>query len=78
MSVINQMRTVHDDKHKNYFDRLQLTMQKNRTKINSAPTVKCYNEKGNIKLFILLQIPSFIHFGEFKYKLIISNFLYSQ
>ena len=48
MSVINQMRTIHDDKNKNHFDILQLTMQKNRTKINSAPTVKCYNEKGNV------------------------------
>lgn len=40
MSVINQLRAVHDEKHKNYFDRLQLKIQKNRTNVNSSPTVK--------------------------------------
>ena len=46
MSVINQLRAVHDENHKNYFDRLQLKMQKNRTNVNSSPTVKKMFEKG--------------------------------
>lgn len=44
-----ELRTLHDDKHKNYFDRLRLEMQTRRTKINSAPTVKKYEEKGDIR-----------------------------
>lgn len=43
-----QLRTVHDDKRMNHYDRLQLHMQKERTRINSAPTVKKYEDKGNI------------------------------
>lgn len=43
-----QLRVLHDEKHKNYFDRLRLSMQKERTKINSAPVVKKYEAKGNI------------------------------
>ena len=46
MSVINSLRAVHDENHKNHFDRMRLKMQKERTKINSQPTVKRYDEKG--------------------------------
>ena len=41
-------RTLHDDKHKNYFDNLQHEMQQRRTKITSKPTVPKYTERGNI------------------------------
>ena len=43
-----QLRTIHDEKHKNYFDKLRLSMQKERTKINSAPVIKKYEVRGNI------------------------------
>ena len=43
-----QLRVLHDEKHKNHFDRLRLSMQKERTKMNSAPVVRKYEEKGNI------------------------------
>ena len=43
-----QARTIHDDKHKNYFDNLQRQMQMQRTAVNSGPTLKRYTEKGNI------------------------------
>ena len=48
-TTYEQLRAVHDSKHKNYFNHLQLHMQKNRTKINSAPIVKKYEDKGNIQ-----------------------------
>mgnify|MGYP006894178069 FL=1 len=48
-TTYEQLRAVHDSKHKNYFNHLQLHMQKNRTKINSAPIVKKYDDKGNIQ-----------------------------
>ena len=48
MSNYNQLRTLHDEKHQNHFDRQRLKQQKERTKINSQPTVKKYEEKGNI------------------------------
>ena len=48
MSVINSLRAVHDENHKNHFDRMKLKMQKERTKINSAPTVRKQTEKGNV------------------------------
>ena len=44
-----QKRTLHDDKRMNHYDRLQLKMQKERTRINSAPIVKKYEDKGNIQ-----------------------------
>lgn len=44
-----QKRTIHDDKRMNHYDRLQLKMQKERTRINSAPTVKKYEDKGSIQ-----------------------------
>ena len=44
-----QKRALHDDSRRNYYDRLQLKMQKERTRINSAPTVKKYEDKGNIQ-----------------------------
>lgn len=44
-----QKRTIHDDKRMNHYDRLQLKMQKERTRINSAPTIKKYEDKGNIR-----------------------------
>ena len=43
-----ERRTLHDDKHKNHFDHLQLHMQRERTRINSGPTVKIINGKGSI------------------------------
>ena len=43
-----RLRTIHDDKHTNYYDRLRLKAQKERTIVNSAPTVKKYEEKGSI------------------------------
>lgn len=48
MSNYNQLRTLHDENHQNHFDRQRLKQQKERTKINSQPTVKKYEEKGNI------------------------------
>ena len=47
-TCFEQLRALHDDKHKNHFDRLRLRMQKDRTKINSAPAVKKYEDKGDI------------------------------
>ena len=47
-NCFRQLRVLHDEKHKNYFDRLRLSMKKERTKINSAPTVKKCESKGNI------------------------------
>ena len=41
-------RTIHDDKHKNYFDNLQHRMQQRRTAINSRPVLTKYSERGNI------------------------------
>lgn len=46
MSLINQLRAVHDEKHKKHFDRQMLTMQKETTKINSEITVRKKTEKG--------------------------------
>lgn len=43
-----QLRTLHDDKHMNYYDRLRLKAQKERTIINSAPTIKKMEERGCI------------------------------
>ena len=43
-----QARTLHDEKHKNYFDHLQQRMQQRRTAINSRPTLTKYTKKGNI------------------------------
>ena len=43
-----RLRTIHDDKHMNYYDRLRLKAQKERTIVNSAPTVKKYEAKGSI------------------------------
>lgn len=47
-NTYEQRRTIRDDKHKNHFDHLQQYMQRERTRINSAPAVKKYYEKGNI------------------------------
>lgn len=44
-----QRRAIRDDKRMNHYDRLQLKMQKERTKINSAPTIKKYEDKGDIR-----------------------------
>ncbi len=44
-----QKRTLHDENRRNHYDRLQLKMQKERTRINSGPTVKKYEDKGNIQ-----------------------------
>lgn len=44
-----QKRTLRDENRMNHYDRLQLKMQKERTRINSAPTVKKYEDKGNIQ-----------------------------
>ena len=44
----NQARVIHDDKHKNYFDRLQHEMQRRRTAINSRPTLTKYDKRGDI------------------------------
>ena len=44
-----QKRTLHDNNRMNHYDRLQLKMQKERTRINSGPTVKKYEDKGNIQ-----------------------------
>ena len=44
-----EARTVHDEKHKNYYDRLQQEMQRKRTAtINSQPTVTKYTQRGDI------------------------------
>lgn len=43
-----QLRTVHDENRNNHYDRLQRKMQKERTKINSAPTITKYEDRGNI------------------------------
>ena len=40
---------VHDNKRMNYYDHLQYNAQKERTKINSAPTIKKYATKGDIR-----------------------------
>ena len=44
-----QKRAMHDDKRMNYYDHLQYNAQKERTKINSAPTIKKYATKGDIR-----------------------------
>ena len=44
-----QKRAVHDNKRMNYYDHLQYNAQKERTKINSAPTIKKYTTKGDIR-----------------------------
>lgn len=44
-----ELRTLHDENHKNHFDRLRLDMQRKRTAINSAPIVRKYEEKGDIR-----------------------------
>ena len=49
MSKYTELRTIHDEKHQNHFDRLRLDMQRRRTSINSAPIVKKYEEKGDIR-----------------------------
>lgn len=43
-----QRRTIRDDKRMNFYDRLQLEMQKERTRINSAPIIKKRDLKGTI------------------------------
>ena len=44
-----QARTIHDEKHKNYFDKLQQEMQRKRTAaINSLPTIPKYTQRGDI------------------------------
>ena len=50
MSVINHLRAVHYENHKNYFDRMRMKMQTEKTKINSAPKVRKQTEK---RLYIL-------------------------
>ena len=49
MSNYEQLRTIDDEKHQNHFNRLRPDMQKRRTSINSAPIVKKYEEKGDIR-----------------------------
>lgn len=44
-----ELRTLHDSDHQNHFDRLRKQMQRSRTRLNSAPIVKKYTTKGNIK-----------------------------
>ena len=47
--TFEQARAIHDDKHKNYYDRLQQDMQRRRTaRINSQPTVTKYTQRGDI------------------------------
>lgn len=41
-------RAIHDDKHKNYYDYLQQNAQRERTRLNSAPTIRKYSDRGNI------------------------------
>lgn len=41
-------RTLRDDHRMNYYDRLQLNMQRERTRINSAPIIKKRDLKGSI------------------------------
>ena len=51
MNTMNyeQARTIHDDKHKNYYDKLQQEMQRKRTAtISSMPTVQKYTKRGDI------------------------------
>ena len=51
MNTMNyeQARTIHDDKHKNYYDKLQQDMQRKRTaNISSIPTVPKYTKRGDI------------------------------
>ena len=48
-SFADSYKFVRDDKRMNHYDRLQLKMQKERTRINSAPTVKKYEDKGSIQ-----------------------------
>ena len=43
-----QARTLHDDKHENYFDKLHQHMQEKRLAITTKPTLTKYNERGNI------------------------------
>ena len=43
-----QKRTLRDSNKMNYYDRLRLQMQKERTRINSSPIIKKYNLKGSI------------------------------
>lgn len=43
-----QKRTLQDSKKMNYYDRLRLQMQKERTRINSSPIIRKYNFKGSI------------------------------
>ncbi len=47
-NCFERRRTLHDSKHQNYFDRQRLKQQKERTRKNSAPTVKKFEEKGCI------------------------------
>ena len=44
-----QKRAVRDDKRMNYYDRLHNKMQRERTRIISAPTIKKYDSKGDIQ-----------------------------
>ena len=43
-----QKRTLRDSNKMNYYDRLRLQKQKERTRINSSPIIKKYNLKGSI------------------------------
>ena len=43
-----QKRTLQDSNKMNYYERLRLQMQKERTRINSSPIIKKYNLKGSI------------------------------
>ena len=43
-----QRRTLRDSNKMNYYERLRLQMQKERTRINSSPIIKKYNLKGSI------------------------------
>ena len=43
-----QKCTLRDSNKMNYYDRLRLQMQKERTRINSSPIIKKYNLKGSI------------------------------
>ena len=45
MTNYAELRTLHDEKHKNYFDRLRLDIQRRRTDVNSVPIVKKYKGK---------------------------------
>ena len=44
-----QKRAMRDDKRMNYYDRLQHNAQKERTRLNSAPTIKKCDSKGDIR-----------------------------